>query len=374
MHRFIVKLLNVGLVVLVAVNASSQACTDFRITAQDGTVVITRSLEFALDLKSHLRSSPRGRNISTSAPNGQPGLSWKAKYGYLFLDGLNVDAAVDGMNEAGLSFEYLYLPGETQYQTVSPGQEKQAVPYMAFGDWILGNFKSVDEVRQQLPKIFVVTQKLPGLKDTVFPLHAAIYDATGKGIVVEFIGGKMHIYDNKLGVMTNSPTYDWQMTNLRNYINLTPISPVPVIMKGITFIATGQGGGMLGLPGDVSPPSRFVKTTVLQQTALSVANASGAINLAEHIINNVDIPLGLVREARTGAVSNELTQWVVFKDLTHRKFYFRTYNDMTLREVSLPDIDFSETAPRLSMSIASNGYVQDITNQFKASNSAKHGN
>ncbi len=364
MRKIIFRLLAAGISIAAGFSSIAIACTDFRITAQDGTVVIARSLEFAQDLKSNLRSSQRGRTVNTQTPDGKPALAWRAKYGYLFLDGLNVDATVDGMNEQGLSFEYLYLPGETEYQTAPAGQEKQALPYMQFGDWVLGNFKSVDEVRQELPKILVITQKLQGLGDTVFPLHAAIYDATGKGIVVEFVGGKMRIYDNTVGVMTNSPTYDWHITNLRNYVNLTPLSPKPVVASGITFVATGQGAGMLGLPGDVSPPSRFVKTYVLQQTAFPVADAPGAVNLAEHIINNVDIPLGLVREAKTGTATNELTQWVVFKDLTHRKFYFRSYGNMTLRAVSLGDVDFSENAPRFSMPVASNAYVQDVTAEF----------
>ena len=71
------------------------ACTSFRLNAQDGSILITRSMEFALDLKSELRTSPRGRAFTTVAPSGKPGLSWKAKYGYVFLDGLGVDAVVD---------------------------------------------------------------------------------------------------------------------------------------------------------------------------------------------------------------------------------------------------------------------------------------
>ena len=364
MYKGIIRLLIVALSIGTGFCSSALACTDFRITAQDGTVIITRSLEFALDLKSNLRNSPRGRTVNTVSPDGKPGMAWKAKYGYLFLDGLGIDATVDGMNEQGLSFEYLYLPGETKYQVVPQGQEKQALPYMQFGDWVLANFKSVDELRQALTKIYVTTQKLPGLGDTVFPLHAAIYDASGNGLVVELIDGKMRIYDNKLGLLTNAPTYNWHLANLRNYINLTPLAPKPVIAQGITFIATGQGGGMLGLPGDVSPPSRFIKTAVLQQTAFPVATADTAINLAEHIINNVDIPLGLVREAKTGTATNESTQWVVFKDLTHKKFYFRTYKNMTLRFVSLAQVDFSENAVRFSMPIASNEYAQDVSTQF----------
>lgn len=339
------------------------ACTDFITTAKDGTNLITRSMEFALDLKSNIRSSTRGRQFTSTTPNGKPGYSWKAKYGYIFIDGLDQDMSIDGMNENGLSFEYLYLPGETSYQTVPADKDNQAIPYLQLGDWVLSNFKTVDEVRQALASMYVFEQTLPGMGNTIFPLHAAIYDATGKGIIVEFIGGKMHIYDS-IGMLTNSPSYDWQVTNLRNYINLSPYSPKPVVVNNLVFTATGQGSGMVGLPGDISPPSRFVKISFLAKVSYPTNDASGALNLAEHIINNVDIPLGLARANVNGNESAELTQWVVFKDLTHRVFYYRTYNDMTLRSVALDKISFSESAPRLKMPLADTPYIMDMTAKF----------
>src|SRR5579872_71431 len=183
---------------------SAFACTDFRLTAKDGTVLITRSLEFALDLKSELCTSNRDRNFTTTGPDGKPTMSWKTKYGYVFLNGLNIDMAADGMNEKGLSFEALYLPNFAEYQTVPAGHMDQAIPYYNFGDWVLGNFETVDQVRAALNTVYVYAEKLPQTDNTVFPLHFAIYDATGKGIVVEYVGGKLNVYENKIGVMTNS--------------------------------------------------------------------------------------------------------------------------------------------------------------------------
>ena len=343
---------------------NAHACTDFRLTAKDGTVLVTRTLEFALDLKSQLRTSPRDRAFNMTAADGKPGLSWISKYGYLYLDSLGVDQASDGMNEAGLSFEALYLPGFTKYQTVPSGDDSKALPYIYVGDWILSNFRTVDQVREAISQIYVYQEKLPGMGDTVFPLHFAVYDASGRGIVIEYVDGQLHVYDNTLGVMTNSPTYDWHITNLKNYTQLKPTNPNPVVIDKITFSATGQGAGMVGLPGDISPPSRFVKMAVLKDVALPPQNATEELNLAEHIINNVDIPAGLVREPSNGQYTTESTQWVVFKDLTHKIFYYRTYHDLTLRSVDMSKLDFSKDAPRLKMSIASPGYVQDKTSEF----------
>lgn len=347
-------------------NSNVHACTDFRIKAQDGTVLITRSMEFAADMKSNLRTSTQGRAFTTTTPNNKPGLSWKAKYGYVFLDGMNQDVAVDGMNEAGLSFEALFFPNIAKYQEIPAGKEAQGIPYINMGDWVLGNFKNVDEVRQALQQIYVFTAKIPGMGDIIFPLHFSIFDATGKGIIVEYVEGKLNIHDH-LGVFTNSPTYPWHLTNLENYLHLAPVNPPSVVTSGITFIANGQGFGMIGLPGDISPPSRFVKTATLLHVAIPTNTALDTLNLAEHVINNVDIPLGLAREPSNGNPTNELTQWVVFKDLTHKMLYYRTYEDLSLRAVTLSKLNFKENAPRLKMPVFKAEQVQDVTDQFTQS-------
>lgn len=341
----------------------TQACTDFRITAKDGTILISRSMEFGVDMKSALRTSTRGMQYTTTAPDGQPGMNWKAKYGFIYLDGMNQNVAIDGMNENGLSFEYLYLPGETQYQSVPAGKDKQALPYLNLGQWILSNFKTVDEVRQALKNVYVFEQTLPGLGNMIFPVHASVYDTTGKGIVIEFVKGKMNIYEN-IGILTNSPTYNWQVNNLRNYLNLSPYTPQPVKANGLIFSVTGQGSGMVGLPGDASPPSRFTKMAVMMRSVYPAADAKEALNLGEHLINNVDIPSGYARTKDNGTVSTDTTEWVVFKDLTHKILYYRTYNDMTLHSIVMSQLDFSENAPRLRMPLAHDPYVMDMTSQF----------
>lgn len=349
---------------------SSYACTDFVLKAQDGTVLITRSLEFGMDLKSNLRSSLRGRQFNPMTTDNKPAMNWTAKYGYLYLDALNAEITADGMNEKGLSFEYLYLPGETQYQTIPAGNENQAIPYYYLGDWILGNFSSVDEVRAALANKYIYQATLPGWGTLVFPVHAAVYDATGKGIIIEFINGHIQIHDS-VNVMTNSPAYDWQVTNLRNYLNLSPVNPKPVLQDGYVYNITGQGAGMVGLPGDVSPPSRFVKTKFILGVVYPAANASQLLNLAQHIINNVDIPNGLARDIENGKTATDITEWVVFKDLTHKVLYFRTYDDMTIRSVSMDKVDFSESAKALKMPLVNPApYVMDETTKFLATNNS----
>ena len=354
---------SIVLLITIAVFPPTQACTDFKLTATDGTLLITRSMEFGQDLQSNVRSSPRGRVFSSTTLNNKPGLSWKAKYGYIYVDGFNIDASFDGMNETGLTFEYLYLPGETDYQTIPVGKDAQAVPYTQFGDWVLANFKSIDEVKKALNDIYVSNQLIPQLGNAVLPAHAAIHDAQGQGIVVEFYNNKINVFDY-MGVMTNSPKYDWQVTNLRNYINLSPNNSTAIVQDGIYYTSLGQGSGAVGLPGDASPPSRFVKVAFMLKNVYQAKNKEDLINLAEHIINNVDIPAGYVRSVDADKTVTDTTQWVVFKDITHKEFYFRTYHDMTLRVIDMNKINFSEKSVPLKMALVGNPYVIDTTDHF----------
>jgi len=339
------------------------ACTDIKLTAKDGTLMIGRSLEFGMDLNSNIRTSTRNRAFTNATPNGKSGLAWNAKYGYLYLDGFNQNMALDGINEAGLSFEYLYLPGETTYQTIPAGKENQGVPYNLFGDWVLSNFKSIDEVKAAVNNIYVFPLNLPGLGNVILPAHASITDATGKGIIVEFINGQKKVYDS-IGVMTNSPQYNWQVTNLRNYVNLSAYNPASVIDGNMTFSSTGQGAGAVGLPGDYSPPSRFVKASYLLKTVYPANTATDILNLAQHIMNNFDIPAGASRTTDGGKTATDTTEWVVFKDLTHKVLYYRSYGDLTLRSIALDKLNFTANAPMLKMPVVNTQTPVDMTGTF----------
>lgn len=348
---------------------STFACTNLTIKAQDGTVLVARTMEFGPNLESAIISSPRARIFKTIASDGKPGLNWQSKYGYIFADYFHSSHPVDGMNEKGLSFGYLYLPGYTQYPTVPKDQDNKALSYLGFPDWILGNFSSVLEIKKALAKINIFGKpiSISGHKNLMFPLHAIITDAKGRSIVVEFVKGKMHVYDNKLGVLTNSPTFDWQLTNLKNYANLSPYAPAPIQIGSYVYSATGQGSGMLGLPGDATPPSRFIKMVMLTKTAMPAKNAESALILAQHIINNVNIPLGMVRGEKGKNGDMDITQWTVFKDLKHRILYFRSYNNTTLQSISMDKINFSPKAPQLRIPISSPQIIIDATPKFLSS-------
>lgn len=164
--------------------------------------------------------------------------------------------------------------------------------------------------------------------EVLSPLHYIVYDKTGKSIVIEPLAGKLVVYDNPLGVMSNSPTFDWHMTNLRNYIALSPRNVPPVKIAGIELKQLGQGSGMLGLPGDFPPPSRLVRAAIFSQTAVPSPNAEEGIYQVFHILNNFDIPVGVAQEKDDKSkIHTDYTMLTVAHDPQNLRYYWRTYND-----------------------------------------------
>ena len=327
--------------------APALACTTFRIQSQDGAWLVARSMEFEQDLKSEVMLVPRGYRLTTTRPDLKPGMGWEVRHGFLGINAFGRDLALDGMNEAGLSVGVLYIPGFVEYQPFPP-DGRHAVSNFEFGNWVLSQFATVGEVREALAKVAVYDLDLPPSGRQ--PLHWSIADAQGGAIVVEYVGGKLHLYDNPIGVLTNSPTFDWHQTNLRNYINLTSINVDALKLGSTKVLPLGQGTGLLGLPGDYTPPSRFVKATALAYAALPVATAPEAANLAFHILNAVDIPVGAIVgkvPSPTGGaptLSYDRSEWATVYDLKDRITYFRTYGDLNIRKLDLTRFDFGGKA------------------------------
>ena len=147
-------------------------------------------------------------------------------------------------------------------------------------------------------------------------LHYAINDKTGAGIIIEFTNEGRTVYENTVGVCTNSPPYDFHMINLRNYVELNKTAHEALHLGGEVFTPLGHGSGLLSTPGDLTPPSKLVRTATLTHFADPVKTSDEAVNLPIHILNTVDIPHGVASE--------DYTNWIVAKDLTHKALYYRT--------------------------------------------------
>jgi choloylglycine hydrolase len=307
----------------------------------------------------------RGMKIEGGSPDGKSGITWTSKYGFVAINTFGIEGlAVDGINEAGLSFGGLWLP-EAKYQDVAKNESAQALNIGYLGSWILGNFKTAEEIKQAIKKVRIWGSVVPEL-GIVPPMHVAVHDAEGNNIVIEFIEGRVNVYDNPIGVMTNAPAFDWHLTNLRNYVNIDSRDAKPLEINGVTLQPTGHGSGMRGIPGDSTPPSRFVRAALFAHYAEPVKGASEAVNLAAHILNTVDIPHGEIKGDTGGLGVEDYTQWVVIKDLTNKVLYVRDYDNLSLRSIDLKKLDFSAgvAAKSVSISTQDNGII-DITESLR---------
>jgi len=354
----------VFIILCVVFESVSIACTDFQVKAKDGSVIIGRSMEFAMGADSEVVVCPRTGKVVSTTPDGKTGISWTPKYGYLGINAFGEkQALLDGLNEAGLSIEFLWFT-ESKYQEAKDGNWLAVTD---LGHWLLGNFTTVDEVKKALSHVKVVGAFVPQL-NMVPGFHVAVHDAKGNNIVVEFINGETKIYDNPIGVMTNKPTFDWQLTNLRNYVNLDPYDKEGKTIAGVNVNPTGSGTGWLGMPGDWSPPSRFVRTVMIVNSADPVNNAAEAVNLAEHILNAVDIPMGVIKTRHLEDKNMiDYTEWIVIKDLTNKVLYFRSYQDLTLKRVDMKKLNFNLGAEMKTIRIESGiRTILDMTEKLRS--------
>ena len=328
------------LVAGVMISFECLACTNFTIKAEDDTVVRGRSMEFAMDVDSDIIAVPRGYVLTGTLPNGGQGMQWKAKYGFVAANAFDVVAAIDGINEKGLTFAALYFAGFAEYQKFKPEERDMGLASWEFGAWVLSKFRNVDEVVKHINEVRIVPviQEHLGI---VVPLHYAVADATGRGIVIEPVGGRLKISDNRIGVLTNAPTFDWHMTNLRNYVTLRPEDAPAITLGDVALEGISKGSGMHGLPGDGTSPSRFVRAAFLKSWCLPPASGKEAVLQSIRLMNGFFIVKGDCYRVIENVPNYQITQWETFTDLTHRRYYYRTYDNMTIRVVDLTEIDFS---------------------------------
>ena len=314
--------------------ALSNACTAINVIAKDGSVVAGRTMEWAFDMNWQIVANPKGVSIPMTAPASMklPATNLSSQYAFVgvspgVLQGS--PAYLEGQNEAGLGISGNFLPGFTEYQVVTP-QDKKYVSVINFGTFVLGMFGSVKEVRSEVPKykVWYDPSEVKGIPTPPW-IHYVITDRSGDSIIVEFVKGQMVIHNNVAGVLTNSPTYDWHLANVRNYLSLTATATPSVTVGKTNVTELGQGGGLLGLPADYTPPSRFVRATYLKQFAYQPSNVVEAIQLTDHILNNVDIPNGVARSSDGKQVFADYTQWVNLKDLKNNRMKIANYANRT---------------------------------------------
>lgn len=327
-------------VTLIPINRDSElyACTGIVLTTRSGATLCGRTLEFAKSLDAHILFIPRNYRFTGIDPQGKSqGLLWKSRYAVVGANALHHIDIIDGINEKGLAGGLFYFT-DYEYQTVPPHETARCIASWQLLTWILTTCASIAQVKTQLPLIRVGKASLPewGIQ---IPIHVLLTDTTGACIVIEYIKGKLVLYDNPMGVLTNNPSFDWHMTNLRNYVNITNVDVSSLKLAQFSIMPTGSGSGMLGIPGDFTPPARFVRAVAFSHYTQPPATQQEAVTTLFHLLNLFDIPKGSVKTREDNQTVTEYTQWTSVSDTHTPTYYFHTYNNRNPRKVVLGELN-----------------------------------
>ena len=364
-RKFLVAM-SLALLLFGALASDVDACTGVRLIAKDGTTVYGRSMEWGtFDINTRVSIIPRGYQFRGLTPDGQNGKQWTAKYGVLGLDALNKDELVDGMNETGLTAGLFYHPGFAKYQEYDKSQAANTIDAADVLAYILSQYATIAEVKKGLANVRIGGVVEPALGMPV-PAHWIVVEPSGKSIVIEHVKGKLQIFDNPLGVITNSPAFDWHLTNLRNYVNLSPVAIPGKRIEDINFKPLGGGSGMIGLPGDFTPPSRFIRVVAWSQTARPLPDSNEAVYELFRILDNFNVPLGAAEGSDHAKADlqgmRSATLWTSGWDTAQKVLYFHTQHNRRLRKVDLKKLDFSGSEIKhLPLDKKKEQDVEDIT-------------
>ena len=323
-----------------AVEKESDACTGIALPSSDGGNVVARTVEWAATpMQCGYVVCPKKHRQQSYTPDGANGLVYEAKYGYVGIYTEYEPFVVEGVNETGLSAGLFFFPDYGEYAAYKPEENAKTLCDMQFVSWVLSQFSSIDELKKALQSVNLVT-----LNHKIGSVHWRITQPDGQMAVLEVVGGVPHFYDNELGVFTNSPGFPWHMTNLNNYVNLRPGSAANYQLNtDILLMPLGHGSGMLGLPGDFTAPSRFVRAAFFVATSPLWKTSWDAVQQAFHILNNFDIPIGSQFEkGQAPEGMQSATQFTAATDQKEMRFYYRTAYNSNIRCIDLKAIDFGK--------------------------------
>ena len=303
-------------------------CTGLALETKDGLHLFGRNMDIEYSFNQSIIFIPR--NFKCVNKSNKKELT--TKYAVLGMGTIFDDypTFADGMNEKGLGCAGLNFPVYVSYSKEDI-EGKTNIPVYNFLLWVLANFSSVEEVKEALKNANIVDIPISkNIPNTT--LHRMISDITGKSIVVEQTKEKLNVFDNNIGVLTNSPTFDWHVANLNQYVSLR-YNQVPEFKLGDqSLTALGQGTGLVGLPGDFTPASRFIRVAFLRDAMIK--NDKDSIDLIEffHILNNVAMVRG---STRTIEEKSDLTQYTSCMCLEKGIYYYNTYENNQINAIDM---------------------------------------
>lgn len=237
----------------------------------------------------------------------------------------------DATNEKGLSAAGLNFPENADYKPYAEGKDN--IPPFELIPWILGQCATVAEAENLLSRINLLnknfSRELP-----LSPLHWILSDAE-RSITLESVKSGIRIYENPVGVLTNNPTFDYHIFNLNNYMHLTKGDPQNTFAgenSGLPLKTYSRGMGAMGLPGDASSMSRFVRATFCKLNSVSGTTETESVSQFFHILKSVEMQRGCVR-VENGPY--EITVYSSCCNTDRGIYYYSTYDNSGLCAVDM---------------------------------------
>jgi len=327
---------------LMAVQPAAFACSRVLWASPDNQVFVGRTQDWTEKANSAFRVYPRG--LERTGAVAQNPHKWTTKYGSLVLSAYD-SGTHEGVNEKGLAAHALYLAGETDFGKRDP--KRQAIGVMQWVQYYLDNFATVAEAvdAQKNSTLQVEPLILPNGFPTL--VHVSLSDKSGDSAVIEFIGGKPKVYhDKRFTVMTNEPTYDKQIENLKQYR---------------TF------GGDKPLPGERTPSDRFVRAAYYANGLPKPANAGEGAAYMFSVIRNISVPFGLGDPDKPN-IASTIFRTVI--DLTGGRYYFESTYAPNVVWVDYSKLDFSKGSGERELQVEKKIFSLngDVTSQLQPAN------
>lgn len=234
----------------------------------------------------------------------------------------------DAMNEHGLCMAGLNFVGNAKYKKINA--DKDNITHFELIPWVLCQCKSINEAQKLLDRINITdeafSEELPPAE-----LHWIIADKE-RALTVEAVKEGIKVYENSVGVLTNNPTFKEQLFSLNNYMHLSAKEPKNKFSDKLYLVKYSRGMGAIGLPGDLSSQSRFIRAAFMKTNSVSCKTNTNSISQFFHILNTVEQPLGCC-ELENGEY--EKTIYTSCGDAQRGIYYYTTYNNRQITGIDM---------------------------------------
>ncbi len=339
-------------------------CTSITLIAKDGTVVAGRTNEFECYYNADIIFKPRNTKQQSWSVTQPTEFTWLNKYSYIYSNAIGVvdqkDIACDGMNEHGVGVSVLTFHYHNYIELSIEELNPENINYLNLGAYILGNYSSIEELEKDISRLEKMVYWPKGFTQKGLGIHISITDRSGKTVVIEPESKELRLKLSPTGTLTNSPSLEYHLENLRAYGHLTP----EVLSQNIDFRNMEKqdfkiwGNGLVGLPGDFSSNSRFIRAAVLSSIVEKPTSGVQAVQTVFRILNTSDILPGFVNETltkeefdeykeifpmaiklnETDSTITEQTDNTLVKDLHNLQYYYKTWNNIKPRVVDFKSL------------------------------------